>query len=317
MIEQLVNNGITVLNQENPAVSEKTMIVLGVARSGTSMVAGVLESIGVFMGTHKDRAVLEDVEIADLLESGKDLKKISAFIRRRDKKYPLWGWKRPGALSYMQTYEKMFRHPHYIIVFRDSLAIALRNKISVAADLLQNLQATHQQYAQVIDFISSTDQPCFLVSYEKALQKRTHFVESLCHYVGLGVDADRIRCGAAAIELDKPTYLYASRSVRYMGYFGGLNASGNIYGWAAHNTRVNEEVELDLLIDGCKVTTFKADHFREDLLNTGQDFGHGRHGFNLDIRPYVEIGKSHSVSIQVKADAMPLTNSPRNLCLKE
>ena len=44
------NTGAVILNGDCSAMPYKTVIVFGVARGGTSMVAGTLSKLGVFMG---------------------------------------------------------------------------------------------------------------------------------------------------------------------------------------------------------------------------------------------------------------------------
>jgi hypothetical protein len=54
--KNLINSGIYVLN-ELPQVEEKTIIVLGSPRSGTSMIGKVLYELGIFKGKELDLAV--------------------------------------------------------------------------------------------------------------------------------------------------------------------------------------------------------------------------------------------------------------------
>ena len=49
----------------------RTIIVLGLARGGTSLVAGALESLGVFMGDGSCPPVFEDLRIGEAIAQGR------------------------------------------------------------------------------------------------------------------------------------------------------------------------------------------------------------------------------------------------------
>lgn len=48
-LDKLINKGIYILNPSHNE-EEKTIIILGIARSGTTLVAKVLHSLGIYMG---------------------------------------------------------------------------------------------------------------------------------------------------------------------------------------------------------------------------------------------------------------------------
>ena len=118
----------------------RTLIVVGVARSGTSMVAGVLEKLGVFMGTRRDQIVFEDTELAAMLEAQPPIENARDWLRARDSVHQVWGWKRPDAFKYLSSYLPAFRNPCLIVTFRDLLAISMRNAIAVESDPWQGLE---------------------------------------------------------------------------------------------------------------------------------------------------------------------------------
>jgi hypothetical protein len=66
------NQGFSLLGDASVALqdTEKTLIVLGAPRGGTSALAGALDKLGVFMGDNADGPVYEDLELASRMERG-------------------------------------------------------------------------------------------------------------------------------------------------------------------------------------------------------------------------------------------------------
>lgn len=123
----------------------KTVIVLGLACSGTSIVAGILHCLGIEMnpadnpllgypyGSFEDEELQEitnlltnervrirkDIKKKDVIKSLKDL------INTRTDKSPLWGFK--SALTYRCLDDLMafIKNPHFVVVFRNILANAM------------------------------------------------------------------------------------------------------------------------------------------------------------------------------------------------
>ncbi len=136
-LEKLINKGIYILTPSQD-VEEKTVIVLGIARSGTTVVAKILQSLGIYMGD-KVSAVMEDIELFTCLEQN-NIEKAKEIIQNRNLQYKIWGWKRPEAFLYYNLWKELFRNPHIIIIFRDPLAVSLRNFLSVNLEVRKGLK---------------------------------------------------------------------------------------------------------------------------------------------------------------------------------
>src|SRR5580692_2235707 len=116
---------------------EKTLLITGLARSGTSMLAALLQAAGVWLGDHVYQPINEDAEITQMLRA-RDLFRLDALIQRQNAKAPIWGFKMPDLHQFLQHDElARFRNPHLIVVFRDPVAIAARNVVSERIDGLQ------------------------------------------------------------------------------------------------------------------------------------------------------------------------------------
>ena len=67
--DSMINDGMLVLNDNACTQSQRTLIVLGAPRGGTSMVAGVLHHLGVYMGSDL-LPTFEDPSLSTLMLQG-------------------------------------------------------------------------------------------------------------------------------------------------------------------------------------------------------------------------------------------------------
>lgn len=198
---------LIVVNRQNHPTSERTVVVSGIARSGTSMVATVLEALGVFMGTDRTKGSLEDKEISNLLEREYNDEVLKALIDRRNATHSVWGWKRPAALKHAEKYSHLLRNACYILTFRDLAAVAVRRSIAAETDLRQNLRQAHRQSVFLLDFLGTIQSPCLLVSNETAVLHPTYFVNELIAFLGVEVLEDQRQAAIASIAVDDNPYL--------------------------------------------------------------------------------------------------------------
>lgn len=205
-IEQLMNSGIVAINATTPP-SQATIIVVGLARSGTSMVGAVLTGLGVFMGRHADRAVYEDTAIADALE--KNAKELPKIIGEYNSAHNIWGFKRPMVFRTIKRHIHLFRKPRVIVTFRDPLAIALRNNISMGSELKHALVAASSSLVELASFVNNLEVPTLLVSYEKALSAPMIVTTSIAEFVGVNA-APRIAEASRAIGNAPELYLLSA-----------------------------------------------------------------------------------------------------------
>lgn len=146
---------------------QKTAIVLGVARSGTSVTTGVLHCLGFDMGrdheiiTINPKGSFEDKDFRNLInnqiiKSAKNRKKfypydywinpptineiksvlpkydrqIKELIKKKSKNKILWGWKSPSTHLIIDPFIKYINNPFFIVVVRNPLDILKSAKIS-------------------------------------------------------------------------------------------------------------------------------------------------------------------------------------------
>ena len=303
----LFNDGLIVLNPPSEQSATRTIVVSGVARSGTSMVAHALAEAGVHMGSNLDSIVFEDTEIADAIIGG-DAKALARIVARRNRHHETWGFKRPHLFSHAGAeLERSFRNPCFILTYRDPVAIARRNRIAEHFAEKSSLQAAVADLRHCVEFALGLTCPALLVSYEKALQQPACLVERLVSFCGLAATAEVRKRMEASIQASPAGYAQSARR-RFEGYVDAVRG-GVVHGWCRQHGD-DAPVLLDITIGPATSVCVLADDFRVDLAELG--FGTGHHAFHLDISAYAHFG-NEVVTVRVHDRLFELQGSGRSV----
>jgi hypothetical protein len=200
------------------------VIILGMHRSGTSMVSGVLNHLGVDLGKDYPGKQLSNplghFEDGDFLilnetilqETGGDWRnpppgeailarkesfqtQIQELIKARsEKNYKrLWGWKDPRTSLTIIHYLPYLKNPHFVWCQRNPQEIArsLNNRNGMEIDeglILAN------EYHQRLDsfFQDHTDLPLLIIEYAKVLSDPPLWVDKICDFLRI-IPTDRQR----------------------------------------------------------------------------------------------------------------------------
>lgn len=131
-----------VVGDPSPPQGERTIVITGTPRGGTTMVAGCVGTLGVPIGVSipagEESYNLEDPEFQSVLHRESpgeiDLAALRALIVRRNSAHQVWGFKLPMALNSLPILEQELRNPRFVLVFRDPLAVSSHEVISVGLD---------------------------------------------------------------------------------------------------------------------------------------------------------------------------------------
>jgi len=143
--------------------SERTLLVVGVAGSGTSMVATVLDLLGV-----------------------------------PDER--MWSATLPDAFDDLDPMDMGFRNPHVLVAFRDPVAIAERSHRSGQDDFVGALKAVATRARQLVRWTALLRCPVLMVSYEKAMRSPERFVDAVISFAGLSPTQQQRREAIASIR---------------------------------------------------------------------------------------------------------------------
>lgn len=301
MIEALVNKGVTIVGKQK---SEKSpIVVVGTARGGTSMVAGALVKLGVFMGDLAIAPVFEDLRLSKAMES-KDFLTAKQIASEYGEKHPRWGWKRPSSIEYLDDVDSVLGSPAYVFIYKDILSIAQRNAISMLSDILPGMEVALRKYGMSLEFLRKNNPYAMLVSYDKAVAYPESFVLSLIKFCRLSPSEQQINDAVAFITPNPAEYLDATRITKAYGRLDGFSLR-IIFGWArlAHS---RTPAEVMLYLNDQPIATVKADKPRPDLKEKfGQDCA-----FVYELPEEIALKPGDRLRARVVNDVRDLNNSP-------
>lgn len=307
-LDLLKNEGVLALNKPPSSLSEKTVVVLGAARSGTTMVASVLQALGVPMG-EKLGPVLEDVTLSRAVES-RDMIRLKEIVARRNAMHPIWGWKRPSAIEYSDVWKGCFRNPYIIAIFRDPFAIANRNRISMLTDVFQNMELSVKHLEMLVNILQTQEAPILLCSYEKVLGYPETFVLAVDDFLDLNSTERR----ADAILQINPTpgkYLEMSRITRSLGHLGVVDER-ICSGWAFYPELPDRIAKVHVSVNDRLVHIIEAPLPRPDVKGKGLH-PTGLCGFRLEWSVETAPRVGDWVDARVEGDSDSLSDSPKQV----
>ncbi len=303
MIEKLINKGIKVIGN-NDLEMPRQIVVIGTARGGTSMVAGVLAKLGLFMGDKAVPPVFEDVHLSELIESGDDVATLIAINAYKDK-YKKFGWKRPSSIDNLDKVNEIFDRPKNIFIFKDIFSIANRNSISMDSDTIQGMENALNQYSKVISFIKKNEPDAMLVSYEKVMMNREEFVRQLDGFCNLDASENSVLNAIGFIDPIPADYLESSRINKAQGRLGGVHNKKIIFGWARYVYK-KEPATVEIFINDSFIGATIANKDRADLRGKFNQAC----AYSYDVPDDLTIKKSDVVTARVKGEIRELDNSP-------
>lgn len=211
----------------------KTVIVLGIARSGTSLTSGMLNIMGVHMGkklTTKSefnpKGAFEDRDFMEIenkifisanenyynfankekiiLQKNKFDYKIKKLIEKKGRENLIWGWKTPHTFLTLDLFLPYLKNPHFIIVFRNPIDNANSIKERIAKEtnneieILYLLRLVNYYTGIILDIINKKSQiPSHIVSFENLVLHPKGESKKIAGFLGIEIDKDR------ELELEK------------------------------------------------------------------------------------------------------------------
>jgi len=303
-IEQLNNNGIQYIGKpEAISKKEKTLIVVGVARGGTSLVAGTLDKLGIFTGEMSREPVFEDVKLATKFEN-RDFKSVKKIIEEYNL-HDTWLFKRPSSINYLNEIDTLVRNPIYLIIFKDIFSVSNRNSISMKMDVVGGLRRAYSDYEKILNFIETSSPNAFLLSYEKIMSNKDFFIDTMIELTGNEASDNQKSDAHTFIEPNPKNYLNASRITRSIGKVGSVKKN-RVIGWAKY-AYSDKEATVELYVNNILVTSEKAKDFRKHTLDQKiHKTGYCGYVFILDKKP---LKNNDIVSVKVEDEVVFLNGS--------
>lgn len=177
----------------------KQVVILGMPRSGTSMLSHVVRLMGVYMGRFQIDIQQgnpggngEDIEASQInaaLSRGNHRPNpyaaltphMGKYITERNRKHPLWGFKCPHTAWVAWTWDKYLSNPHYIFIDREPAAV-LQSFMRTwyyhpryAVEKIEAWMDAHKQFLKGRDYLH--------LQYEELLENQD--VEKIADFIGI------------------------------------------------------------------------------------------------------------------------------------
>ncbi|WP_226662955.1 hypothetical protein [Microbulbifer aggregans] len=304
--DALINKGVNILNPATDSGS-RTIVVVGVARGGTSIVAGALHALGLPMGDKCYGPVYEDLRLSLAFES-KSEEQFEDVVSEYNSVHSVWGWKRPSSISQLDMLQEKLRNPHFIVVFRDLFSIANRNSISMKSDMRQGLQDALDSYASVVGFLHRVESPVMLVSSDKVVRYKQAFLKGLSDFCGLEPTATQMDKASQFISTEPKDYMDKTRITKARGAVNiKFLKTGVLKGWARGIHHVNP-VTVDVEVNGKIAASLEANIYREHL-HKPNVHPTGECGYEMDLKQLGVMPKD-VINVRVRDDVIPLNSQP-------
>ena len=253
------------------------------------MTAKLLQGAGVFMGENMP-VTAEDPQFAHLLRDVRPNQKLlKNLVEERNSAHRRWGFKAPfrNHWDFLATLDRA----RFVVVFRDVLAVANRNRISAEAELLPSMLANIELERNILKFVSATKQPVMLFSYEKALIAPREVSVAMLDFVGMPKHDVAVENLVKIIQPNEPAYVKAqdpahSKLVLHV----DILSHKRIAGWGRKSN--GSVITIGVEVNGKVVAETKADLFRQDL---AKRFGHGNYAFDIGLERELAPGSEITI----------------------
>jgi hypothetical protein len=212
----VVSETSVVLNPPPELEHQRTYVIFGTRRGGTSMIAGLARALGLDLGNVGARKNNEDPRF----QYGTRDSMLEA-IEARNAELDVWGWKFPAAAGYLPELTAAIRNPYFIVVYRDAVAAALSQASKDRPDRRRAPRMSlHESNANAnanTGFVLASGRPCLLVSHEKALANSEALIDEVADFMAFPRPDEALR--ARIVD-----YLSPGRYKQFDAYFdtGGV-----------------------------------------------------------------------------------------------
>lgn len=175
-----------ILNAQQDAPVERTLLLMGIDRGGTSATAAVVDAIGVPMGTSGD-GHFETLQFKQNLDDPAHWKAMLAKIATLNAQHAKWGAQVWNNAAVTGRIAAEVRNPHLLIVLRDVAAISERrlslpDETMTARELLEfMLMQTHQ----LLMHLAILPLPTMVVSFERLRIQPAMVASRLAEFMGI------------------------------------------------------------------------------------------------------------------------------------
>ncbi len=225
MVRNINKVKLRIMSKENQKDKgeTKTVIVLGMHRSGTSMVSGILDILGVKMGDEMigsdwtnplghfedvkivelNKEILKQAggrwdypsshrEIISLKEKFED--KICKLINERNNTSSLWGVKDPRMCLTIDLYLPFLKNPYFVVCHRNLESIAYSLNERNGMDLERSLKISRIYYSEIKRFFQENKNLKKIdLFYEDIIKNPKQGIEKIVEFLDIKTNEEQIK----------------------------------------------------------------------------------------------------------------------------
>lgn len=194
---EFVFNGAWLKN-EDKIKPNKSIVICGITRGGTSFAASVFGRLGVPFSRRAERNVGARYEHRDLRAAfvGKEGDAIREIANEFSKEYPVWAWKLPAIQREFEFVAELVPNPHFVMIFKEPLSVAARKTDLKGKNTLQSLEQVMTVYQHMAGIAKKTEHPLLLVSYDRAMASLDSFLLDAAKFAGVDrFDVEKVIAG--------------------------------------------------------------------------------------------------------------------------
>ena len=174
---------------KNYVAERECVVVLGVPRGGTSVVAGICQLLGFQMGIEIDPSNMESIEIQKLSKGVSLRSEFKNVISIMSSKSLKFGFKDPAAIDWILRVHDLIPNPKYIFVSRDLAATTERERIA-SNPIRESLISANNRSNQIVNFLLSQNEPTAMMSYERLLLHPKDGILQLSEFLNVPMDSE-------------------------------------------------------------------------------------------------------------------------------
>lgn len=191
---------LTIVNPSCNSTAEKTVVVFGCGRGGTSALSGCLRNLGVAMAEERVHPLKHEWSPVEYVNNNVDRRSTKLNIDFMDARYPVWGWKAPKDLFALSQYVTQLRNPHIIIVFRNVLDVCRSSELREGVPAIITLLDACSVYSALADIAASTEFPLAMVSYESLVKHADAVAKNLNEWLALNASPQALLNAASFVS---------------------------------------------------------------------------------------------------------------------
>jgi hypothetical protein len=170
----------------------RTILCTGLGRSGTSAIASLLEFLGLWLGVPESSRNRENKDLIRAFEESTDAAK--TLIADYDERFPIWGFKAPGARTELDDWLPLFRNPLLIVPHRDVVGRLGRQSVSGGRQAtFDNLRRAIIHQRRLIEALEPVTIPQLHISFSLLSDAPEEALAIIADFTGLAIPEGDVR----------------------------------------------------------------------------------------------------------------------------